>query len=85
MAFLYLVAPFSESLVFLLPCPTAPSPSHGPAIVGNTVAALVSVAVCVVFEDMLLQVVLSVGLAIAATILCRALHPPAGAVGMIAA
>lgn len=48
-------------------------------------AAIVAVAVCLLVADPTLRIALSVGLAIAATILCRALHPPAGAVAMTAA
>lgn len=82
---LYLVAPFGASSVLLFAVPNSPLAQPWPAIVGNTVAALVSVAVCMVIADPLLRIALSVGLAIAATILCRALHPPAGAVAMTAA
>lgn len=82
---LYLVAPFGASSVLFFAVPNSPLAQPWPAIVGNTVAALVSIAVCMVIEDPLLQVALSVGLAIAATILCRALHPPAGAVAMTVA
>tara|TARA_R110002012_G_scaffold147790_1_gene306389 strand:- start:1336 stop:2262 length:927 start_codon:yes stop_codon:yes gene_type:complete len=49
------------------------------------VAALVGVAVCLSVGDPALRVALAVGLAITATILCRAVHPPAGAVAMTAA
>ena len=82
---LYLVAPFGASSVLLFAVPNSPLAQPWPAIVGNTVAALVSVAVCMVIEDPLLRVALSVSLAIATTILCRALHPPAGAVAMTVA
>lgn len=82
---LYLVAPFGASSVLLFAVPNSPLAQPWSAIVGNTVAAVVAVAVCLVVSDPVMRIALSVGLAIAATILCRALHPPAGAVAMTAA
>ena len=82
---LYLVAPFGATSVLLFAVPNSPLAQPWSAVVGNTVAALVGVAVCMTVADPALRVALAVGLAITATILCRALHPPAGAVAMTAA
>lgn len=82
---LYLVAPFGASAVLLFAVPNSPLAQPWSAIVGNTVGALVGVAVCLLVGDETLRIALAVGLAITATILCRALHPPAGAVAMTAA
>lgn len=82
---LYLVAPFGATSVLLFAVPNSPLAQPWSAIVGNTVAALVGVAVCMAIVDPALRVALAVGLAITATILCRAVHPPAGAVAMTAA
>lgn len=82
---LYLVAPFGASAVLLFAVPNSPLAQPWPAIVGNTIAALVAVCVCMLVADPVLRIGLSVGLAITATILARALHPPAGAVAMTAA
>lgn len=82
---LYLVAPFGATSVLLFAVPNSPLAQPWSVVVGNTVAALVAVAVCMVIDDALLRIGLSVGLAITATMLCRALHPPAGAVAMTAA
>lgn len=82
---LYLVAPFGASSVLLFALPNSPLAQPWSAIVGNTVAALVGVAVCMAITDPALRVALAVALAITATILCRAVHPPAGAVAMTAA
>lgn len=82
---LYLVAPFGASSVLLFAVPNSPLAQPWSAIVGNTVAALVGVAVCLVVTDPALRIALAVSLAITATILCRAIHPPAGAVAMTAA
>jgi CBS domain-containing membrane protein len=82
---LYLVAPFGASSVLLFAVPNSPLAQPWSAIVGNTVAALIGVAVCMVVPDPTLRIALAVGLAVTATILCRAVHPPAGAVAMTAA
>ena len=81
----YLVAPFGASSVLLFAVPNSPLAQPWSAIVGNTVAAVIGVAVCLTVADPVLRVALAVGLAITATILCRAVHPPAGAVAMTAA
>lgn len=82
---LFLIAPFGASSVLLFAVPNSPLAQPWSAIVGNTVAALVGVAVCMVISDPALRIALAVGLAITAMILCRAVHPPAGAVAMTAA
>lgn len=82
---LYLVAPFGASSVLLFAVPNSPLAQPWSALVGNTVAALVGVTVCHVLADPLLRIALGVGLAIVASMLCRAVHPPAGAVAMTAA
>ncbi|KPN63480.1 CBS domain-containing membrane protein [Aliiroseovarius crassostreae] len=82
---LYLVAPFGATSVLLFAVPNSPLAQPWSAIVGNTVAALIGVAVCLLVADPVLRVALAVGLAIVAMVLCRAVHPPAGAVAMTAA
>lgn len=79
---LYLVAPFGATSVLVFAVPNSPLAQPWSAVIGNTVAALVGVAVCLAVADPALRIALAVGLAITATILCRALHPPAGAVAM---
>ncbi|WP_417720721.1 HPP family protein [Salipiger sp.] len=82
---LYLVAPFGATSVLLFAVPNSPLAQPWSAVIGNTVAALVGVAVCLTVPDPALRIALAVGLAIMATMLCRAVHPPAGAVAMTAA
>ncbi|WP_281685135.1 HPP family protein [Thalassobaculum salexigens] len=82
---LYLVAPLGATSVLLFAVPNSPLAQPWSAIVGNTVAALVAVSVCMVVSDPVARIALSVGLAVFATIGCRAVHPPAGAVAMTAA
>ncbi|MEQ9347688.1 MAG: HPP family protein [Thalassospira sp.] len=82
---LYLIAPFGASSVLLFAIPNSPLAQPWSAIVGNSVAALVGVAICLVIDDPVLRVALAVGLAISAMILVRAVHPPGGAVAMVVA
>lgn len=82
---LYLVAPFGATSVLLFAVPNSPLAQPWSAVVGNTVAALVGVAVSMYVGDPVLRIALAVGLAITAMIMLRAVHPPAGAVAMTAA
>ncbi|WP_071674610.1 HPP family protein [Nioella nitratireducens] len=82
---LYLIAPFGATSVLLFAVPNSPLAQPWSAVVGNSVAAAVGVAVCRLVPDPTLRIALAVGLAITATILVRAVHPPAGAVAMTAA
>ena len=74
---LYLIAPFGATSVLLFAVPNSPLAQPWSAVVGNTLAALVGVAVCSVIADPVLRIALAVGLTITVGILCRAIHPPA--------
>lgn len=82
---LYLIAPFGASSVLLFAVPNSPLAQPWSVIIGNTVAALVGVAVCLVVPDPTARIALAVGGSILVMLLCRAAHPPAGAVAMTAA
>ena len=82
---LYLIAPFGATSVLLFAVPNSPLAQPWSAIIGNSVAALAGIAVCLLIDDPVLAVALAVGLAIAVMILVRAVHPPGGAVAMVAA
>lgn len=82
---LYLIAPFGATAVLLFAVPSSPLAQPWSAIMGNTVAAAVGVAVCLAIPDPVLRVALAVGLAICAMALARAMHPPGGAIAMTAA
>lgn len=82
---LYLIAPFGATSVLVFAVPNSPLAQPWSAVIGNTVAALVGVAVSLAVADPALRVALAVGLAIFAMTLVRAMHPPAGAVAMTAA
>ena len=82
---LYLIAPFGATAVLLFAVPNSPLAQPWSAIVGNSVAAFVGVAVCLAVDDPVLRVALAVGLAVSAMGLARAMHPPGGAIAMTAA
>lgn len=82
---LFLIAPFGASAVLLFAVPNSPLAQPWSTIMGNMIAAVVAVAICLLVDDPVPKVALSVGGAITAMILCRALHPPGGAVAMTAA
>lgn len=82
---LYLIAPFGATSVLLFAVPNSPLAQPWSAIVGNSVSALVAVAVCLMIKDPVLRVALAVGLGVSAMIIVRAVHPPGGAVAMVAA
>ena len=71
--------------MLLFAVPNSPLAQPWSAIVGNTLAALVGVTVALLLPESALRIALAVGLAVTVTILCRAVHPPAGAVAMTAA
>jgi CBS-domain-containing membrane protein len=78
-----LVAPFGASTVLLFGHPKSPLAQPRNVILGNSLAALVSVA-CVAWLGPAPWVMgLAVGTAIALGQLARCLHPPAGAVALL--
>ncbi|THV21000.1 CBS domain-containing protein [Peteryoungia ipomoeae] len=82
---LYLVAPLGASAVLLFAVPNSPLAQPWSAVIGNTLAALIGVAISLTVHEPTLRIALAVGLAIAGTFMVRAVHPPAGAVAMTAA
>lgn len=80
-----LIAPFAATGVLLFALPNSPLAQPWSAIVGNTVSALVAVATLALVDDPLVRAALASGLSILAMHLCRALHPPGGAVALTAA
>ncbi|WP_347268613.1 HPP family protein [Paracoccus sp. (in: a-proteobacteria)] len=82
---LCMVAPFGATSVLLFAVPNSPLAQPWSAVVGNLAGAGIGILTCRLVPDGTLAVALAVGLTIAATILLRAVHPPAGAVAMTAA
>lgn len=79
-----LIAPIGASAVILFVIPNSPLAQPWSIIGGNTISALVGVAVASFVDDPLVGVTLAVCLAIAAMSVTRCLHPPGGAVAMTA-
>ena len=82
---LYLIAPFGACAVLAFAVPNSPLAQPWPTVVGNTVSALVAIAVCRLVPNPMFSVPLSIGAAIIAMALCRATYPPGGAVAMTVA
>ncbi|MFN3506201.1 MAG: HPP family protein [Allorhizobium sp.] len=79
-----IVAPMGASAVLLFAVPASPLAQPWPIVGGNTISALVGVAVAHLVSDPLLAVGLAVSLAILAMSLTRSLHPPGGAAALTA-
>ncbi|MEP9415683.1 HPP family protein [Gordonia sp. VNQ95] len=81
----FLIAPFGATTVLVFAAPNSPLAQPWPTVVGSSLSALVGVAITLLIDPVVPRVALAVGLAIAVMIVCRAVHPPAGAVAMSAA
>lgn len=81
----FVIAPFGASAVLLFAVPNSPLAQPWSAIVGNGISAFMAVAVLKVVRDPVASVAIALSLAIFAMILLRALHPPGGAVALVAA
>lgn len=80
----FIVAPMGASAVLLFAIPASPLAQPWPIIAGNTISALVGVAVAHVIHDPLLAGGIGVSLAIACMSFTRSLHPPGGALALTA-
>lgn len=81
----WLVAPFGASAVLIYAVPNSPLAQPFSVVVGNTVSALVALAVLAALPPADWLVPVAVGLAILAMLAVRALHPPGGAVALFVA
>lgn len=81
---LALIAPLGATAVLVFAAPNAPLAQPWSAVVGNTLSALIAVGVLSVYSGPW-AAPLAVGLAIFAMMFARALHPPGGAVALLAA
>lgn len=79
-----IVAPMGASAVLIFAVPASPLAQPWPVVGGNTISALVGIAVFQHVRDPMLAAGLSVGLAILLMSLCRCLHPPGGAAALTA-
>lgn len=81
----WLIAPFGASAVLVYAVPNSPLAQPWSVILGNTLSALVALAVLTALPHADWAVPLAVGLAIAVMLATRALHPPGGAVALLVA
>ncbi|WP_312527546.1 HPP family protein [Paracoccus sp. (in: a-proteobacteria)] len=81
----YMLAPFGATSFLLFAVPNSPLAQPWSAIVGNGVAAVAGVAATLWLPDPIWRAAAAIGGAIALMHLCRALHPPGGAVALTAA
>jgi CBS domain-containing membrane protein len=81
----WLIAPFGASAVLVYAVPNSPLAQPWSVVVGNTLSAVVALAVLTALPQADWAVPLAVGLAIAAMLAARALHPPGGAVALLVA
>ena len=79
-----LVAPLGASAVLLFAVPASPLAQPWSIIGGNTISALVGVAIAHMVPDKALAAGLAVACAIAVMTLARCLHPPGGAASLLA-
>ena len=79
---LVLIAPLAGTAVLVFAVPSSPLAQPWSAVVGNTVSAVVGVAVVLVVREPWLAMGLSVTLALIAMMLLRATHPPAAGIAL---
>lgn len=84
---LFLFAPLGASAVLVFAVPNSPLAQPWAAVVGNTVSALWALALLLALPGLPSPwpEALAVAGAIAAMLLCRALHPPGGAMALLVA
>lgn len=80
----WLIAPMGASSVLLFAVPSSPLAQPWSILGGNLVAALVGVTMGLLVPSPLLAAGLAAGIAIAAMLWLRCLHPPSGAVALTA-
>lgn len=81
----WLIAPFGASAVLVYAVPNSPLAQPWSVVIGNSLSALVALGVLTTLPHAAWVVPLAVGLAIAAMLAMRALHPPGGAVALLVA
>ncbi|RZL01863.1 MAG: HPP family protein [Rubrivivax sp.] len=80
----WLVAPIGASAVLVFGVPASPLAQPWSVVGGNTVSALVGIACATWIQDPAVAGAVAVSLAIAAMFSLRCLHPPGGAMALIA-
>lgn len=77
-----LIAPMGASAVLLFAVPSSPLAQPWSIMGGNISAALIGVTCARLLPDPLIAAALAAGLAVAAGLFLRCLHPPAGAIAL---
>jgi len=78
----FIVAPMGASSVLLFAVPASPLAQPWSIIGGNTISALVGIAVGQLVHEPMAAIGIAVGLAIVAMSMTRCLHPPGGAAAL---
>jgi CBS domain-containing membrane protein len=81
----WLIAPMGATAVLVYAVPNSPLAQPWSVVVGNGLSALVALAVLFALPQADAAPPLAVGLAIAAMLVTRSLHPPGGAVALLVA
>ena len=81
----FIIAPMGASAVLLFAVPASPLAQPWPVLGGNLVSTVIGLAAYWLLDDVLLAAAAGVGVAIAAMMLLRCLHPPGGACALLAA
>ena len=80
----WLVAPLGASAVLVFAVPASPLAQPWSVIAGNTVSALVGITCAYLIPDVGLASAVAVSMAIGAMFITRSLHPPGGAMALLA-
>lgn len=80
-----LIAPFGASCVLLFAAPSAPLSQPANVVAGHVLSAAIGLGVFASMPAGVMASGLAVGLAVAAMLACRIVHPPAGATALVAA
>jgi len=80
----WLLAPLGASAVLVFAAPASPLAQPWSVVGGNLISALVGMACAALIPEPLLAAGCAVALAIAAMLLLRCLHPPGGAMALLA-
>lgn len=81
----WLIAPFGASAVLVYAVPNSPLAQPWSVVMGNSLSALVALAILTALPHQDWAVPLAVGFSIAVMLATRALHPPGGAVALLVA
>lgn len=82
--YVFLIAPVGASAILLFVVPSSPMAQPWAIVGGNTISALVGVAVFHLVKEPLLAAGLAVALSVLAMSVARAMHPPGGAIALTA-